>query len=213
MSKVGRPRVHNHVSRETIARAALELVDRKGLEALSMRNVAATLGIGTMTLYGHVRTRDEIVSGIVELLLGEVDTRVRAEERWDDSLRRVAASVRKMALRHPPAFALVATAPVDQPPVLDYARSIARLEAVKGISEEQFADSWRVVDAFLTGFLLMETAAIVRGGSSGGKPVDAALGDESLQRLMADAHSAEAFHASLEVIITGLRDTREAASS
>ena len=70
----------------------LELVDRKGLEALSMRNVAATLGIGTMTLYGHVRTRDEIVSGIVELLLGEVDTRVRAEKRWVDILRRVAAS-------------------------------------------------------------------------------------------------------------------------
>ena len=132
MSRAGRPRVHLHLSRETIARTALELIDRDGLEAFSMRNVAAGLGVGVMTLYGHVQTRDEIVSDVVKLLLDEIDTTEQPGEHWDDGVRHVAGSLRKMALRHPLAFPLVATAPVDQPPVLDYAHSIARLRCCPG---------------------------------------------------------------------------------
>ena len=61
-----------------------------------------------------MRTRDEIVADVVGLLLGEVDTTPHPEERWDESLRRVAHSLRKVAHRHPAAFTLVALAPVDR---------------------------------------------------------------------------------------------------
>ncbi len=208
MSKVGRPRVHLHLSRETIAQAGLALIDRDGLEALSLRNLAVELGVGTTTLYGHVRTRDEIVSDIVGLLLREVDTTERPGERWDDGLRRVAHSVREMALHHPRAFALVAAAPVDEPPVLDYARSLASLRAAHGMTQDQFVESWKVVDGFLTGFLLMETAAVVRSLSSDRMASDAVSPPDRFQRLMAGVHSAEAFATALEVIIAGLRQTQ-----
>jgi AcrR family transcriptional regulator len=204
MSRAGRPRVHLHVNRETIARTALELVDREGLDALSVRNVASSLGIGTMTLYGHVRTRDEIVSDVVELLLAEVDVTERPGEAWDDGLRRVARSVREMALRHPLAFSLVATAPVDRPPVLDYARALAALRTTQGIPEEQFVASWPVVDAFLTGFLLMETASIARARQETLRDEAVAANAPSFQRLMGDVQSEKAFSAALEVVISGL---------
>lgn len=210
MSKAGRPRVHLHLSRKTIARTALGLVDRDGLEALSLRNLAAELGVGTMTLYGHVRTRDEIVSDVVGLLLAEVDTSEQPAEGWDDGLRRVAHSLRAMALRHPRAFALVAAAPVDEPPVLDYARSLARLQAAQGMPADQFVDSWKVIDAFLTGALLMETAAVVRRLSAARTTDDAEAPDDPFRRLMTGVQSAEAFAASLEVIIAGLRQTQAA---
>ena len=160
MSRAGRPRVHIHLNRETIARAGLALIDRDGPEALSLRNLAIELGVGTTTLYGHVRSRDEIVTDIVALLLGEVDTAARPKEPWDDVLRRVAHSLREVVLSHPGAFTLIALAPVDDSPVLDYARAIAELSCAGGMSEEQFIESWQVVDPFLTGFLLMETAAV-----------------------------------------------------
>ena len=175
-----------------------------------MRNVAAGLGVGVMTLYGHVQTRDEIVSDVVELLLGEVDTAEHPGENWDDGLRRVAGSLRDMALRHPLAFPLVATAPVDQPPVLDYAHSIARLRSTQGIPEVQFVESWQVIDAFLTGFLLMETAALARARSGAGELIGGASGEESFQSLMAGVQSAEAFTAGLEVVIAGLEQSRMA---
>ena len=206
MSRAGRPRIHVHLSREAIARAGLVLVDRDGLDALTLRNLARELGVGTTTLYGHVRTRDEIVAGVVGLFLDEVDASPTPGESWDDGLRRVAHSLRGVAHRHPAAFPLVAMAPVDEPPVVDYARRMAELSRDGGISSERFIESWEVVDAFLTGFLLMETAALVRAARQSGADSAASAGDE-FRRDMAGVHSDEAFTAALEVVIAGIRAT------
>lgn len=208
MSRAGRPRVHIHLSRDTIARAGLELIDRSGLEALTLRNLATRLHVPTTTLYGHVRSRDEIVTDIVGLLLGEVDTAARPKEPWDDVLRRVAHSLREVVHSHPGAFTLIALAPVDDSPVLDYARAIAELSCAGGMTEEQFIESWQVVDPFLTGFLLMETAALERDRQTVKEGSGSPSTSGALRRGMARSHSDEAFAAALEIIIAGLRDKR-----
>jgi AcrR family transcriptional regulator len=205
MSRVGRPRIHLHLSRETLAQAGLALIDRDGLEALSIRNLASELGVGTTTIYGHVRTRDEIVSDIVGLLLAEVDTSERPGEDWEQSIRRVTRSVRAMALHHPRAFPLVAAAPVDEPPVLDHARRIAKLHAAQGVTQERFVDSWKVIDGFVTGFLLMETATFVRALSREDPAERETAPPDRFQELMTGAHSADAYAAAIEVIIAGLQ--------
>lgn len=208
MSRGGRPRVHLHLSRETIARTGLALIDRDGQRALSLRNIANELHVGPSTLYGHVRSREELECDIVALLLAEVDTSERPGERWGDGLRRVADSLRQMALRHPRAFLLVALAPVDEPPVLDYAHALSGL-SVADMNNEEFLDSWQVVDAFLTGFLLMEAAAISRASQPSERPAGIAARPDSFQRGMATVHSEAAFAAALEVIIRGFRPPRE----
>jgi len=86
-------------SKEGIARAALELVDREGLEALSMRRLAAELGMGTMTLYGYFRTKGELLDAVVE----EAATwhRLPDEEGpWDERLRLLARAMRRGLSRH-----------------------------------------------------------------------------------------------------------------
>ena len=206
MSRVGRPRIHHHLSRRAIAQAGLALIDRDGLEGLSIRNLAHELGVGTTTVYGHVRTRDEIVSDIVGLLLAEVDLAGQPGESWQDAIRRVTHSVRAMALRHPRAFPLVAAAPVDEPPVLDYAREVAKRQRLRGLTDAQFVDSWKVIDGFVTGFLLMETAAIVRALSRAADVTQTTEPDR-FHDLMTGVHSAEAYTAAIDVIIAGLQTT------
>jgi AcrR family transcriptional regulator len=208
MSRPGRPRVHTHLSRESIARAGLEVVDRDGLDALSLRAVAEALGGGTMTLYAHTSDRQALERDIVGLLLDEVDTDEVPGEAWDDSLRRVAHSLRDMTLRHPRAFSLVATAPVFETPVLEYAARIRALHARQGIGEQLFAGIWSVCDAFLTGFMVMLAQAAIRSGEAASPPdptsPDAAE-DGELAAALRNVLSEDAFRRDLEIVLAGLR--------
>src|SRR3954464_12450051 len=87
-------------SREAITKAALALVDREGLGALSMRRLAAELEMGTMTLYGYFRTKDELLEAVVE----EAAAWHRlpdAEGSWKERLRALARGMRQALGRHP----------------------------------------------------------------------------------------------------------------
>lgn len=218
MSRSGRPKVHTHLSRESIARAGLEIVDRDGLEALSLRAVAESLGVGTMTLYAHTPDRQTLERDIVGLLLDEVDVHEIPGETWEDSIRRVARSLREMTLRHPRAFILVADAPVFESPVLEYAARIRLLHAGQKISQERFVAMWSVCDAFLTGFMVMLAQAAVRAEEAAspiaGSPRSASAGrsiraaatkDRELAAGLAAVLSEEAFERDLEVVLAGLR--------
>jgi AcrR family transcriptional regulator len=199
--------VHTHLSRESIARAGLEIVDRDGLERLSIRSVAEALGVGTMTLYTHTPDRQALERDIVGLLLDEVDTSEVPGEPWDDSIRRVTGSLREMTLRHPRAFPLVAAAPVFESPVLDYAARIRSLHKPQDIDQERFVAIWSVVDAFVTGFMVMLAQAAVREGAAAADASSAA-GEPDRQELAAalgDVLSADAFRRDLEVVLAGVR--------
>jgi AcrR family transcriptional regulator len=208
MSRSGRPRVHTHLTRESIAHAGLEIIDRDGLEALSLRAVADALGVGTMTLYTHTPDRQTLERDIVGLLLDEVDTREVPGEAWDYSLRRVAGSLREMTLRHPHAFPLVAAAPVFESPVLEYAARIRALHSRQNISQETFVAMWSVCDAFITGFMVMLAQAAIRSEEAASELAstspDAGEGRE-LAAALSDVLSEDAFRRDLEVILAGLR--------
>jgi DNA-binding transcriptional regulator YbjK len=60
------------LSRTRILRSALELADKEGLEGLSMRKVAQGLGVQAMSLYNHVANKDDLIDGMVELVVGEM---------------------------------------------------------------------------------------------------------------------------------------------
>ena len=90
-------------TREGIARAAIEVADSDGFEAVTMRNVAAELGAGTMTLYHYVRTKDELFALVDNALMGEVrDPRRRAfPTGWRAGTREIARRTRDVFARHP----------------------------------------------------------------------------------------------------------------
>ena len=61
------------LSRERVLRAAITLADRGGIEALTMRRLGQELGVEAMSLYKHVSNKDDVLDGIVDLVLGDID--------------------------------------------------------------------------------------------------------------------------------------------
>lgn len=192
------------LSRRVIAEAALQLVDEEGAESLTLRALAARLDAGAMSLYRHVPSREAIVSDVVGLLLDEIELPA-AEVAWEEGARRVGRSLRAMALRHPRAFALVAVAPSDRPPVVGFAVALRDFYASHGVPEDAFESVWSILDAFETGFLLLETQALLTGPAPddpGARDRDVETRD--LARRMPHTLGEAAYEEGMDIIISGL---------
>lgn len=92
--------------REQVLEAAFVVAEREGLERMSMRLVARELNVSTMALYRHVTNKDDLLDGLVERLLGELQLPDESLP-WDQRLRMLASEVRALAKRHPGLFALL----------------------------------------------------------------------------------------------------------
>ena len=202
------------MDRTTIARAALELIDRDGLEALSMRRVAAGLRIDPMTLYRYVPNRDGMLSDIVGLLFAEIDASERPGESWDETLMRMHRSEREMALRHPHAYALLVLAPRDEEPALGFAGRLKGILLRGGLPEDRFLDVWLVDASFTNGFLLLETATLTRAsraeaaaGMAARATRLASAPEAELAGALAQTASGEAYVRGLELIYRGFKET------
>ena len=90
------------LTREQIAEAALAIADREGFEAVSMRRVAAELGVGTMTLYYYVKTKDDLLTLMDDAIMAEIVVPPdRLPRSWRDGLVAIAHATRDVYLRHP----------------------------------------------------------------------------------------------------------------
>jgi AcrR family transcriptional regulator len=86
---------------DRIVRAAIEVADREGLTALSMRRVAEQLGVGTMSLYTHVPGKGELVDVMLDTVYGETARPELGETAWRDRLEQIARENHALYLRHP----------------------------------------------------------------------------------------------------------------
>lgn len=189
------------LNRELIARTALAMVDERGVSRLSVRNLAAELGAGAMSLYRHIPSRDAIVRDVVALLLDEIELAAPPGAGWAEGAKAVARSYRAMALRHPRAFELVAAASNREPPVVDYARRLRTFYARLGAPAAAFEQHWSILDSFETGFLLFETRALLQPEHEA-EGLDAETAE--LAEHMAATVSEEAYEAGLDIIVGGL---------
>jgi AcrR family transcriptional regulator len=87
-------------SREEIAAVALTLADTQGIEAVSMRAVAAQLGVGAASLYRYVARKDELIELMVDAVIAK-DLKFKIRGDWREDLRSFAHGLRGMILRHP----------------------------------------------------------------------------------------------------------------
>jgi AcrR family transcriptional regulator len=88
------------LTQERVLKGAVRLADREGLEAVSMRRLGTELGIEAMSLYTHVRDKDDLLDGMVELVIREIPIH-RDGADWKASLRATIHSARHVILRHP----------------------------------------------------------------------------------------------------------------
>lgn len=100
------------LSSDRIVATARDMADRGGLDAVTLRQLAAELGVHVTSLYNHVPTRDAIVDGIVELLVSEADLPA-SPKNWEEWVRGFVAAIGATAVAHPGAFAALERRPVQ----------------------------------------------------------------------------------------------------
>ncbi|TWD16259.1 TetR family transcriptional regulator [Streptomyces sp. T12] len=88
------------LSRQRVLSAAVALADEGGADALSMRKIAQHLGVVPMALYKHVAHKDELLDGMIDAVVGEIDPPVEDAD-WKTTVRLRVLSARRMLLRHP----------------------------------------------------------------------------------------------------------------
>src|SRR5262245_25957268 len=98
-------------SRAAIAAAAVRIADAEGLDAVSMRRLAAELGAGATSLYRYVARKDDLLDLMVDAVVGEGPPPAAPSGDWRADLREIAYSTRALILRHPWAAMLLAGRP------------------------------------------------------------------------------------------------------
>ena len=155
----------------TLARiiaGALELIDRDGLSALSMRNLAAELGTGTTTLYRHVAGKDEVLVLVADAVLGETQLRRPLDgSGWREVLEELAHSMRTALSHHPNVAALFATAvPVGPNSLRGRELSLSVLRAC-GFDKQLAADVYTALAHQVLASVLQEPMDDFRAGGLG----------------------------------------------
>lgn len=94
------------LTRERVLRAGVELADRDGLDALSMRKLATHLGFEVMSLYNHIANKDDLIDGMLDLVFADVAIPPPGTD-WKDGMRELATSMHDALLRHRWAAAMI----------------------------------------------------------------------------------------------------------
>ncbi|MCD5348079.1 TetR/AcrR family transcriptional regulator [Agromyces sp. S2-1-8] len=189
------------LTRREVTDAAIALVERDGLDGLTMRRLATELGCAPMSLYTHVSSRDDLVDAIVEQLIERLDLHEQPGETWQQAVRRTLASYRDLAVQVPHAFELLALAPYDTSPVAPHlAGVLAGLEHA-GLTADQARQVLGIVDAYASGFLVVWARSHAAERPSGAGVAAASTADVAGMRELAT------FDQGLEALIAGLDAT------
>lgn len=102
----------NTLSRELIVRTALDLMEGNNADAVSVRALAAELGVGPMAIYTYFRSKDDLYDAVRDHLLSAIPA-VPADESWPDQVRAACRGLRRLMLQHPCLAQLVAARPLS----------------------------------------------------------------------------------------------------
>ena len=139
------------LSRERILRTAVALADRGGVESASMRKIAQELGVVPMALYKHVSGKDELLDGMVDVVVGEIDPPAPNVD-WMTAVRRRILSARRALLRHPWASRVIESRTDPTPTVLGYMDSMIGMFRAGGFSIDLTHHAMHAMGSRLMGF-------------------------------------------------------------
>lgn len=123
------------LNRDRVLQAAVALADAGGFESLSMRRLAEELGVVPMALYKHVANKEELLDGMVAILIGEIDPPV-PEADWKTAVRLRVLSARRALQRHPWARRAVESRTNKTPAVLGYMDSFTGMFLAGGFTAD-----------------------------------------------------------------------------
>jgi AcrR family transcriptional regulator len=151
------------LSEDRVLQGALELADEIGIEAFTMRRLAAALGVKPMTIYHHVPSKEEILDGIVDRVFAEIALPPE-NEPWTSAMRARCRSAREVLARHPWATPLMETRRSPGPATLRHHDAVLGCLRRGGLSIELTAHAYAIIDSYVYGFALQEAALPIGGG-------------------------------------------------
>jgi AcrR family transcriptional regulator len=143
------------LNRDRILRRALELVDEGGIEALTMRKLGQALGFEAMSLYNHVANKDDVIAGILELVLEETEP-PSPDGDWRSSIRQSAVSVYDALRRHPWASPLLMSPSRVTEPRLVYMDTLLERLRQGGFSADTTYHAYHALDGHIFGFSMWQ---------------------------------------------------------
>jgi len=146
---------HVPLSRDRVLRAAINLADTGGITSLTMRKLAQELAVEAMTLYYYVANKDDLLAGIVDLVMREIELPPDGAD-WKAAIRSSAISAHDVLLRHPWACSLMMSPIRDSPARLRWMDSVLRCLREAGFSTELTHHAYHALDSHITGFTLWE---------------------------------------------------------
>ncbi|WP_339127745.1 TetR/AcrR family transcriptional regulator [Streptomyces sp. f51] len=214
------------LSRERIVEAAFVVLDRSGLDKLSMRQVAAELDVAVSALYAYVRSKDDLLELMYTRLFASFTLPEPDPERWREQVREYARSWRRRLLSHRD-MARISMAHVPfTAELLPYVEALLAIFRTAGLPDRIAAEAGDLISTYIDGFVLEEgmwqdRAAQQSGGGSLARPDWREMADEmqnyfaslpeedfphlrALSGSMVTESSDERFDIGLEIILRGL---------
>ncbi len=215
------------LTRETVLRAALQIADAEGIDALSFRRLAAHFDVTPMALYRYVASKEALLDGLGDLVLAELELPETAKGDWRGQLVAVARSFRACLLAHPAAVAIFLTRPLVTPAATRAADALLGLLRRGGFAPEQAALLYQLLARFLFALVSLEVASGAGGSEDERRrrmrvarialeslPVDEyPYLVEAAPYLTAQREPDAAFEAGLELLVAGLERLRPTATT
>lgn len=193
--------------------AALELVEREGLEALTMRRLGRALGVEAMSLYHYFPSKERLLDALVEAVVEAMDVSgMEGPGSWEGRLKEGFRAYRRLAHQYPQVFPLVGRRPVATLAALrpvEFALDILRSA---GLGPAEALQAFRTLSSFAFGYALSELSGFAiadaarRAGSQG--PVDTG-GFPRLAEALGHASGVDRdreFEAGLAIIVAGIQE-------
>ena len=203
------------LTRDKVLESAIELADEIGIESLTIRKLADRLGVGAMTIYHHIPSKEEIIDGMVEIVFIEIQM-PPTDVDWESAIRQRCVSARNVLNRHPWAAPLMESRMSPGPANLSHHDAVIGCLRSGGMSIQMAAHAYAILDSFIYGFAF-EEATLPGGGGEGiaeiaeeiasNFPVDEYphLAELTFEHVLEPGYSfGDSFEFGLDLIIEGL---------
>lgn len=202
------------LNRNQVLAAAAEIADERGIGAVTMREVASRLGVEAMSLYNHVANKDDILDGMVDLVIEQVELPSDVIG-WREAMRRRAVSAHEVFGRHPWVPQLLDSRETSGPSRMLYLDWVLGTLVTAGFPLEDAARAFSLLDSYIYGFGIQQFNMSADADASPEEMAEAILASIPVEKYpylhrmashaMQSGYDAEAdFNFGLELILDGL---------